>query len=207
MWFGIVLGWIILSILAGVGAKNKGRSFAGYFFLSLLLSPLIGLIAMAVAKPMSDQDAPGSIPPPDEGFFSKIVGVTKQNPDGTSRQELLKNCKAGVQLQIVREPENPVDEKAIAVKLSDGQQLGYLTSELADELAPKIDRGLTFEAMVAEITGGTKDKPPLGCNIKIRRIGQAAQVEDPAQLPHTSCKYCGARKPVDSQCPSCGRWS
>jgi hypothetical protein len=51
MWIGVVIVWFVLSILAGVGARNKGRSFAGFFFLSLLLSPLVGLIAMAVAKP------------------------------------------------------------------------------------------------------------------------------------------------------------
>ena len=50
MWIGAIIIWIVLSVLAGVGARNKGRSFAGFFFLSLLLSPLIGLIAMAVVK-------------------------------------------------------------------------------------------------------------------------------------------------------------
>lgn len=57
MWIGIIIGWIILSILAGIGARNKGRSFAGFFFLSLLLSPLIGLIAMAVVKPIKKEEA------------------------------------------------------------------------------------------------------------------------------------------------------
>lgn len=56
MWFLAIITWIVLSVLAGVGAKNKGHSFAGYFFLSLLLSPLIGLIAMAVAKPIEKKE-------------------------------------------------------------------------------------------------------------------------------------------------------
>ena len=46
----MVIGWIVLSILAGVLWKNKNRSFAGGFFLSIFLSPLIGLIAGAVIK-------------------------------------------------------------------------------------------------------------------------------------------------------------
>ena len=46
----IFIGWIALSILAAVIASNKGKSGAGYFFLSLLLSPLIGLIAALVAS-------------------------------------------------------------------------------------------------------------------------------------------------------------
>lgn len=45
----IFLLWIGLSVIAGVWASNKGRSGFGYFMLSLLLSPLIGLIAAGVA--------------------------------------------------------------------------------------------------------------------------------------------------------------
>ncbi len=56
-WIAGFILWIVLSILAGVGAKNKGRSFAGFFFLSLLLSPLVGLIAMAVAKKREPEPA------------------------------------------------------------------------------------------------------------------------------------------------------
>jgi len=46
------MGWVVLwlgfSILAGVVAANKGRSAIGFFFLALLLSPLVGLIAALV---------------------------------------------------------------------------------------------------------------------------------------------------------------
>ena len=65
MWIGAVIVWIVLSILAGVGARNKGRSFAGFFFLSLLLSPLIGLIAMAVAKRI-ERPVEEAVPPAPE---------------------------------------------------------------------------------------------------------------------------------------------
>ena len=41
----VFIAWIGLSIIAGVIANNKGRSGPGLFFLSLLLSPLIGIIA------------------------------------------------------------------------------------------------------------------------------------------------------------------
>ncbi len=45
-----IIGWIVLSILAGVLTKNKNRGFAMGFFLSLFLSPIIGLIAGLVIK-------------------------------------------------------------------------------------------------------------------------------------------------------------
>jgi len=42
--------WIVLCSVAAVIAANKGRSAAGFFFLSILLSPLVGLICAVVAK-------------------------------------------------------------------------------------------------------------------------------------------------------------
>jgi hypothetical protein len=43
--------WIALCFVAGALAGNKGRSSVGFFFLALFLSPLVGIIAAAVAKP------------------------------------------------------------------------------------------------------------------------------------------------------------
>ena len=53
--FGIFVLWVGLSAVAGVIANAKGRSGAGYFFLSLVVSPLIGLI-LACALPAIDPD-------------------------------------------------------------------------------------------------------------------------------------------------------
>ena len=44
--------WIGFAILVGAYANSKGRSGFGYFVLSLLLSPLVGLIIVAVAGPI-----------------------------------------------------------------------------------------------------------------------------------------------------------
>ena len=46
----IYLTWFILSILCGMLASGKGKSFFGYFLLSTFLSPLIGFIAVLIAK-------------------------------------------------------------------------------------------------------------------------------------------------------------
>jgi hypothetical protein len=45
----ILILWLFLSIVAGIIAGNKGRSGLGFFLLSVLLSPLIGIIAALVA--------------------------------------------------------------------------------------------------------------------------------------------------------------
>ena len=43
--------WILFSIFVGIAASGRGRSGFGYFLLSLLLSPIIGLIIVLVAGP------------------------------------------------------------------------------------------------------------------------------------------------------------
>ena len=53
----IFLSWIVFSILVAVYANNKGRSGAGFFFLSLLLSPVIGFIMAAVSSPQREKVA------------------------------------------------------------------------------------------------------------------------------------------------------
>jgi hypothetical protein len=48
---GILIGWIVFSCIAGAIASNKGNSFAGAFFISILLSPIIGIVIALVQKP------------------------------------------------------------------------------------------------------------------------------------------------------------
>jgi len=47
----LFIAWIFFSIIAGVIASQKGRSGFGFFVLSILLSPLIGIVAALVARP------------------------------------------------------------------------------------------------------------------------------------------------------------
>ena len=47
----IFILWVFFSIIAGLIASQKGRSGIGFFFLSVILSPLIGVIAALVARP------------------------------------------------------------------------------------------------------------------------------------------------------------
>lgn len=47
----IFIVFVALSIIAGVIASKKGRSGFGFFLLSLLLTPLVGILASLVASP------------------------------------------------------------------------------------------------------------------------------------------------------------
>jgi len=51
MEFFIIVMWLVLSGAAATYASNKGRSGAGIFFLSLLLSPLVGFLVALVMEP------------------------------------------------------------------------------------------------------------------------------------------------------------
>jgi HIRAN domain len=74
-------------------------------------------------------------------IHTKIRGVTKENPDGANRQQIIKQwCRSGDALFLVREPNNPVDSNAIQVrrivygdtqdKYLLGEQIGYVSHEL-----------------------------------------------------------------------------
>jgi len=50
--------WFVLAVLVGVYAEKKGRSGIGFFFLSILLSPLLGfLIALVVDEQREEIEA------------------------------------------------------------------------------------------------------------------------------------------------------
>jgi hypothetical protein len=48
----IFVFWLILATLVGVYASSKGRSGIGFFFIAVLLSPLIGFIIALVVHPI-----------------------------------------------------------------------------------------------------------------------------------------------------------
>ena len=97
-------------------------------------------------------------------LFTKVAGVTKTNDDGSNRQQILQDWRT---LQLIRDPSNPYDRNAVKICLSTGQQIGFLSAELAAEFAPKIDKGKRIEAVITEITGGIEENKTLGCNVKL----------------------------------------
>jgi len=102
-----------------------------------------------------------------EPFYTKIVGVTKGN-----RQKYLQECFEGQSLTIKWDINNKYSDHALAVYAEiDGQkrQLGFIPDETAKELVERyfVDEYSELEAYIIELTGGTEDKPTIGCNIEI----------------------------------------
>lgn len=109
-------------------------------------------------------------------FFSKVAGTNQQNPDGQSRQDIIRRCcKAGMPLILRREPSNQCDPFAIALWIEvtalfvfrATMQIGYVGSHLSEELAELIDSGRRVSMEISQITGGYGRN--YGVNIEITK--------------------------------------
>lgn len=51
---GYAFGWLTFSIIVGVAASGRGRSGFAWFFISALISPLLGFILLLVMPKIGD---------------------------------------------------------------------------------------------------------------------------------------------------------
>ena len=105
--------------------------------------------------------------PSDRGvryFFTKVVGVTHENQDGSSRQEAIESLNPADKLELQNEDENPGDANAVAVYSPYGQQVGYLSRALAEDVIHGSEHGKRYVVYVKDITG---EAPRLGVNIVV----------------------------------------
>lgn len=100
---------------------------------------------------------------------TKLIGVTRNNSDGTSRQKLLAKAKEGDALYFEVETTQK-GEKQIAVYNDYDQQLGYLMGKYS-YLAGYIESEEEFFPVIAKITGGDGNKS-FGCNIDIPELDE-----------------------------------
>jgi hypothetical protein len=77
-------------------------------------------------------------------FYTKIVGASFPNADGSSRPSIIKKCEPMELLHLELEPNDP---KAIAVKRVDGSQLGYLDRRVASDLHRDAGKPVSWSAI------------------------------------------------------------
>jgi len=98
-----------------------------------------------------------------EMFYTRVAGVTFEG-----RQGVISRISPGTPVRLVREPQNPHDPHAVKVVTGDGWHLGYLPAKLAGRLAPAMDGGARYEAVVSQVTGGGEGRS-LGLIVAVRR--------------------------------------
>lgn len=110
-----------------------------------------------------------------ETIRTKVVGVTFQNDDGESRQDILSRMTGDEEIEIEKTTYN--GEPAVYVKWGN-KILGYLSAELAKDLAARYPNA-RYTAEILEISGGGVQT--FGCNIELDVI-----VEEQQHSQHTA---------------------
>lgn len=105
-------------------------------------------------------------------FYTKLAGTTFNGRDEVIEELYLSGqLDVGQELILQRQPYNASDSNAIAVlHPSNNEQLGWISRQVAQTMAPKIDAGTTYRAFVSLVTGGNGYN--YGINIKIQDKGE-----------------------------------
>jgi HIRAN domain len=74
-----------------------------------------------------------------------VAGASRHHGDALAAEEA---AKPGDALDLRRDPDNEHDPNAIAVHARGGEQLGWVPREIAAEIAPDIDAGKPWSALV-----------------------------------------------------------
>lgn len=131
-------------------------------------------------------------------FHTKIVGVSFEG-----RQDLVAGLQLGYELTLERQPENPHDANAIAVRYG-SLQVGFIRREVAKHIAPRMDDGLRYRARIESLTGGTMDRHR-GVNIFIERLyatrGEASSISERSHADRAAIRSAliGDQLPRESQ--------
>jgi hypothetical protein len=82
-----------------------------------------------------------------------IVGVDYPNQRGPARRFEVELCAPGDRVDLVPEPKNPTDSRAIMVVSERGVQMGYITAERAPWIGSQMSAGADVRAIFQAISG------------------------------------------------------
>jgi hypothetical protein len=106
----------------------------------------------------------------------QVHGLYHRNRDGSSRQQIIRSCRAGDVLNLVPEPDNPHDPCAIKVCRESGAQLGYLDEVNATRITGDLSLGWTYRVTVDEIFAADR-QGYCGCRIRIGVLTMSERTE------------------------------
>lgn len=91
-----------------------------------------------------------------------IVGESRDNSDGSSRQLEIERCKPGELVLIHPEPDNRYDRNALKVISKRRVQIGYIGRDDNEWIGEHLRKDATIQAIILRVNGGTATKPSLG---------------------------------------------
>lgn len=109
-----------------------------------------------------------------KSFRTAVIGCEYTNPDGSDRQDALKKLKKGQKVRLLWDAGETGQKKTIY--LTSGRTRRFSMSDcfgrLNDKTAADVIRWLTQDhittsAKVADIVGGTRKRPKLGCVLEL----------------------------------------
>ena len=99
---GIFFGWIIFSFVVGYVGSTRKIGFWGAFLLSLLLSPIIGIIIAFASKSIED-----------EAFKAKVLSIQQNQLDSLNKLSIVDQLE---KLKKLREEHLITDEEFLNLK-------------------------------------------------------------------------------------------
>ena len=85
---------------------------------------------------------------------TKVVGVSKDNSDGTSRQLIiLREVLEDDVLNLELEPDNAYDPNAVKVMSKFGHQIGYLGRDVAERVKMAMQNDVSVKVVASWVSG------------------------------------------------------
>ena len=70
--------WLVFCVLVAVLAAARGRSVFGFFVLSFLLSPLIGLVVLLIVQNLAEEERQRDVRSQDQKLHASTIGAAAQ---------------------------------------------------------------------------------------------------------------------------------
>jgi hypothetical protein len=123
-----------------------------------------------------------------------VAGINHVGLCGEPRQKIIAKLRKGEPIHLIRMPGHPDDSNAIALFRANGQDIGFLTRELAEEIAPRLDVGSPVTATVSCIEPfGDKNRQLLGVRLSLVPYRLRGQ-RDPFEMRESLSALFGERR-------------
>lgn len=100
-----------------------------------------------------------------------VVGADFPNKRGPGRRFEIAMCSPGEHIELIPEPRNPADPRAVAVFSARGIQIGYLTAERCGRIGQLIRQGREVRAIFQQAT-------PYGAVIRAAFDGEVPELPE-----------------------------